>query len=169
MMPTIQDSYPIIDGFLLSTSLKCNLTFQSMVLAQYEDLRRAGAYRSRTWVVPPDPSSVVIQARSAFDYQVDMPPGSAIWGYSIIVSQAVLTAGGSFSVQVTDTCNDVALFTEVINAGYAAPYNAQRFLSKLHVISNPGLLNVQICSTYKLDSAPGDVQLILWGGEPITL
>lgn len=148
--------YPIIDGFVLKTSLRPNLTFIALAVKEYEALRRSGNLRCRNWTIPNDPNNQTIPARDAFEYQVFMLPGSAIWGYSFI-GQA-----GQFSFQVTDACTDVPFFSEpIVSLGT----NKQQLLSKLQVISKPGLVNVQICSLAAVDTK--NVQVVLWGGEPL--
>lgn len=154
-MNTLPD-YPVIDGFLLKTQLRCNLTFLSLAVREYEALRRSGNLRSRVWTIPNDPANQSIPARDAFEFQTFMLPGSAIWGYTFIGAKS------QFSCQITDSCTDVPLFSEpIVSTGS----NKQQFLSKLLVIAEPGLLNVQICSLAASDTF--GVQVALWGGEPL--
>lgn len=148
--------YPVADGFLLKTSLRCNLTFLSLAVKEYEPLRRSGSLRCRAWTIPNDPANQSIPARDALEFQVFMLPGSVIWGYSFIGSK------GQFSCQITDDCTDVPIFSEPIAATGS---NKQQLLSKLVVVAEPGLMNVQICSLAASDTF--GVQVILWGGEPL--
>jgi hypothetical protein len=148
--------YPVIDGFLLKTQLRCNLTFLSLAVREYEALRRSGNLRCRAWTIPNDPANQSIPARDALEYQVFMLPGSAIWGYTF------LGAKGQFSFQATDSCTDVSLFSETIASSGS---NRQQLLSKLAVVAEPGIMNVQICSLAASDTF--GVQVILWGGEPL--
>jgi hypothetical protein len=148
----------IIDGFLFNTRLKCNLQFLPMALDQYEPLRRAGAFKTWILTVPEDPQSSPIPAFDAFEYQTRCKPGSTYWAYSLI------GAAGSFSVQITDSCTDVPLFSEVILS--TGDSNAvQCPLPRLLIVPEPGLLNVQICNLTS-ENVTG-VQFILWGGQPV--
>jgi len=156
MNPSLPN-YPIIDGFLLDTTLRCNLTFKSLALANYEALRRAGAYRSKMWTVPTDPANVSIPARDAFEYQCFLPPGSAVWGYIFNAPQ------NQFSFQVKDACTDVPIWSEpIVSTGQR---RKQQRLSKLLVVGNPGLLSVEICNL--TSNAQTGIQLILCGGIPV--
>jgi hypothetical protein len=150
------DDYPVVDGFLLRTGLRCNLTFLSLAIREYEALRRSANLRSRSWCIPHDPANQSIPALDSFEFQEFALPGSAIWGWTFVAPV------GQFSWQLHDTCTDVPLFSEpVISNGK----NNQQLLPKLLVVSKGGLLNVQICSLASADTF--GVQLVLWGGEPV--
>jgi len=153
------DEYPIVDGFLLNTGLKCDLTFMALAIREYVAVRRSGGLRSRTWLIPEDARGTAIPARDAFEYQVYLEPGSAIWAYTFNAPANL------FSFQVTESCTDVPLISEPVNS--LGVTNVQQLLSKPLVIGAPGLLNVQICSLAATDTT--GVQLILWGGEPTDL
>ena len=157
--------YEAIDGFLLLQNIGCNLTFGSLAIREYEALRRSGRYRSRAWTIP-ESSSFVIPALDAYEYQIRCVPGAAIWGYSFVSE-----SGGPFSFQISETCTDVPLFSEVIRADnfalqntLAELSNGQQFLPRLLIIPEPGLINVQIASQQATDAS--GIQLVLWGGEP---
>jgi hypothetical protein len=150
------DEYPIVDGFLLNTGLKCDLTFMALAIGQYIAVRRSGGLRSRTWLIPEDSQANPIPARDAYEYQVYMDPGSVIWAYTF------LAPAGLFSWQVTESCTDVPLLSEPVTS--LGVLNVQQLLTKPLVVGAPGLLNVQICSLATEDTT--GVQLILWGGEP---
>jgi hypothetical protein len=149
------DDYPIRDGFLQNTQLKCDLTFLALAVNEYRAIRRSGGLRARVWLIPEDAKATAIPSRDAYEYQVYLEPGSAIWGYSFVAS------AGQFSWQVTDDCTDVPLLSEPVTS---LGTGVQQLLSKPLVISMPGLLNVQICSLAAADTF--GVQLALWGGEP---
>ena len=157
-LKSVEDDYAIIDGFLLNTQLACNLTFLSLVLDKYNPLRRSGAYKSKIITTPEDPGSLSIPGRDSYERQVHMKPGAAFWGYTFIATK------GSFSWQVKDACTDVPLLSEVVYSVPTGPPYPQQLLSKLLIVPEPGLLNVEICSL--IDGASSNVQLILWGGEP---
>lgn len=153
--------YPVIDGFALSTALRCNLTFRSMVLAEFEALRRAGAYRNRTWVVPED-TNIAVPPYDSLERQIQVEPGSALWGYTFTGSAS---AFGILAFQIVDACSDYALSSEVVCLNDQTPLSAQKAFAKLLVVGAPGLLNVTITSTFGFDET--GVQLILYGGEPM--
>jgi hypothetical protein len=107
-----------------------------------------------------------------------MEPGSIIWGWTFafggVVDGEPVTTGFSFNLR--DSCNDVAIQSEVLSMNVSKGYNPtygvgvnpgqgkQNPFSKPLVIGPPGLLNVVICS---LNTTPTtNTQLILWGGEP---
>lgn len=157
--------YPPLDGFQLDTTLRCNLTFKSLAIEQYDTLRRVRAFRSKGWCVPNDTASQLIPAFGSYEYQVYMKPGSAIWGYSFTGD-----SNGTDSFQVRETCTDVPLFSEfVTKRPETAPllgqsvWSRQQFLSGLLIVPQPGLLHVEIAT---LSATPRQIQLILWGGEP---
>lgn len=159
------DQFAVIDGFLLDTNLKPDLTFRNMALANYENFRRAGSRKARSWSVPLS-ANIVIPAFDSYEMQIFMKPGAGFLLWSFLVSQRVLTAGGNFSVRIKEACNDTGLEAECIFGATGTPFNKQRRLPRPVVMATPGTLNVEICSTYSADTLPGDCQLILWGGEP---
>lgn len=170
------DQYPPIDGFLLSAGLynatpyipaiRANLTFRSVALAQYECLRKAGAYKSKMWPVPPD-SKQTIPAFDSFEYELQVPVGSAIWSYiftSGVQSSGVSSGFGFVGFQITDACNGVPLFSEPVTKKNTDWKFTQIPLGRLLVVGAPGLLKVEITNT--LPTAQS-AQLVLCGGTPI--
>jgi hypothetical protein len=156
--------YPVTDGFVLSTKQRCGLTFRDIVVEQFDLLRRAGAHRQKQWLVPKD-STILIPPFDSYEYQVWMPAGSLIWGYTFVAvtgNQASDTPG-TLSFEVRDSCDDVPLFSEVITRQMVSPPYPQQYLSKLMIVGPPGLLNVTICNTYATAQLG---QLVLFGGEP---
>ena len=158
--------YPIIDGFLLDTSLKCDLTFRSLALQEWDRLRRAGSFRSKYWLVPDD-STIAIPAWDSYEKEVSCVPGSAIWGFIFVAP----SGSGPFSFQIRDVCTDVALASEVIrgdnfNAGTNGSLSSvyQQPFSRLLIVAHQGLLAVEICS--QQTTSQTHVQLVLCGGEP---
>jgi len=166
--------YPVIDGFLLDTSMRASPNFRYMALEQWEELRRTGSYRTKYWTVPEN-SNIAIPAWNSYEYQIKCIPGSAIWGF--IWTQGIPGSGplfqpGPFSVQVRDACTGVAVGSEWIRtdnwafqggAGNPAPF--QQPFSRLIVVAAQGLVTVEICSQ-QTTPATG-VQLVLCGGEPV--
>lgn len=160
-MNVTPDSYPIISGFTLDTSLYCDLEFKPLAIAEYDALLRSGAYRSKAWVVPPDPNTDAIKAFGSFVYEVDCVPGAAIWGFSFVDS----ANAGPFSFQVRDACTGVPLMSEEIRTDSFVDSD-QQLLPKLLVVATPGLVAVEICSLQATDAT--GVQLILYGAEPVS-
>jgi hypothetical protein len=169
MSSTYLDNFPVLDGFLFSTKLRCDLTFRNLAIQQYEALRRAGGFRQKEWPTPQD-SLIKIPARNAYKRQLWLPPGSVIWGYSFIGTTGEQPEG-TLSWEVFDACDDVPLFSEMITRTNAAQNPAggvnqvpQQYLSKLMIVGPPGLLNITICNTFGVDQVG---QLVLYGGEPV--
>ncbi len=164
--------YPVIDGFFDKASLRCNLTFLSLAVREFEALRRAGAYRQKHWCTPKD-STTQIPARDSYEYQVEIKPGSAIWGYTFTGFSEVDEETGviqAMSFQLRDACDDVPLLSEFATQQEFSGTNLtvvrlQQPLSKLLIIGPPGLVTVEIASTFATPQT--GVQLILWGGEPV--
>lgn len=165
--------FPVLDGFILDTTQRCNLTFKALAIEQYNDLRRSRAFRSKAWCIPNDVTAFPIPARDSYEYQVYMKPGSAIWGYSFTGDS---TAGGGEdapagvdSFQVRETCTDVPLWSEFVTKRpesanfFGKTWAQQQQLTALLVIPAPGLVHVEIATTC---ATPRQIQLILWGGEP---
>jgi hypothetical protein len=156
--------YPVIDGFALSTRLGCDLTFISLVMAEFDHLRRAGAMRSKYWPVPPD-SNVVIPAYDSYEYQLAVKPGSAIFGYIFIRQSGVTDYSGNLSMRIVNGCDDVAVQSEAQPSTVFTANNAQVPLAKLLIVSEPGLLNITIANTSAVNLT--GIQVILCGGEPV--
>lgn len=152
----------ILDGFLLKTRLRSDLSYLPFAVTQYEALRRSGGFRAKAWPVPSD-SMLVIPAYGQYEINLAFVPGSAIWGYTFTGGVDFQT-GGAISFFIQDACDDVALASEFQTA---SDFNSagQRPFPCLIVVSTPGLLVVKIASTVPVDTA--GVQLILWGGEPV--
>ena len=166
-----RSDYPIMDGFLYNPRLRCNLTFLSLALEQYEALRRSTGMRTRVWCCPDDSNAIVCPANGSYEQQVYVKPGSAIWGYTFTgLSTGEGAEQGLLSVQVTDTCTDESFVSENVLTPAAGALSTlpgrglQRPLSKLFIVGQPGLLNVVIASTYRENQHP---QLLLYGGEPV--
>jgi hypothetical protein len=177
-----EPEYPVLDGFLLNAglykglsptvpALRCNLTFVSLALEQYDCLRRSKAYRSKQWVIPQDSLSIVIPARGSYEYELQVPVGSAIWGWIFtgFGTQNTGDLGGGFLTwKVTDACNNVDLVSEFVTKPSGDYTWKQQNLSKLYVVGAPGLLRVEIASTFSvdIDASNSPTQLVLCGGTP---
>jgi hypothetical protein len=164
--------YPVIDGFFDKASYRCNLTFLALASREFEALRRAGGYRQKHWCTPKD-STTPIPARDSYEYQVEMKPGSAIWGYTFTGFNSLNDETDVLQImsfQVRDACDDVPLLSEFgtqqeFGGNNLSDIYLQQPLAKLMIVGPPGLLTVEIASTYS--TAQTGVQLILWGGEPV--
>ena len=177
MTPAPED-YPPIDGFLLNAgvalgsptgalpALRCNLTILSLALEQYACLRKSKGYRSKQWPIPQD-STFVIPAYGSYEYELQVPIGSVIWGY-IFTGFAITEPFGFLTYRVTDACNNVDLFSEFVTKPAEDASYKQQNLSKLYVVGPPGLLRVEIANTTNTDinSSNFATQLILCGGTP---
>lgn len=159
--------YPVIDGFLANTTMKCTPNFRQMARAEWDTLVRTGSYRSKQWPVPEN-SNIAIPAWNSYEFQIKCVPGSALWGF-------IWTQGanaGPFSIQVRDACTGVSAFSEPVRcdkfsaaggSGQPAPF--QQPFSRIIVLGTPGLVTVEICSQQTTDAT--QVQLVLCGGEPM--
>jgi hypothetical protein len=161
-------NYPIMDGFTLNTSLRCNLRFRALALQNFEGMRRASGFRSKYWLCP-ESASLVIPAYDSYEYGIPVVPGSVIWGFIFVTNDN----DGPFSIQVTESCTDIPLFSEVVRgdnfllSDSAEPPPEQQFLPRPLVVPPPGLLHAVICSQQGSDAT--GVQLVLCGGEPANL
>jgi hypothetical protein len=170
MTPSIESQYPIRDGFLLRTDLRCEPTYLALALEQFEPLRRARSYRARYWMTPESTKSFQVPASDSYEQEVTCVPGSVIWGFIWHCD----AQQGSLSFQVREACTDVPLLSEVIRTdafatgaqdGSALVYS-QNLLPRLLVIPSPGLLVVEIAN---LTAVPQKAQVVLCGGEPVPI
>ena len=156
------NAYPITDGWLLDTELKCDLTYLSLVLDEYEAMRRAGSFRTKQWAVPEDSSQPVVPAYDSYEYQIACRPGSVVWGYLFTINP---NATGTYSLQIRESCTGVPLASEVVSASAPGRENTQQYLfSKPLVIAGNGRLTVEICN--QGSDFINQIQVILCGGEP---
>lgn len=160
--------YPILDGFLFQRDRRCDLTFGSLAIEQYEALRRSGAFRQKQWCIPGDVLSTEIPARDSYEYQLDVGIGAAIYAYTFVgnTDQQIMPGFATQAFQVRDACDDQALFQEPITRQFVNPLldvAPQQLLSRLFTVGPPGLLNITIASMYDSDQR---AQLILYGGTP---
>lgn len=165
----IESQYPVRDGFLLRTDLRCEPSMLALAVEQYEALRRSRAMRTKYWMIP-ESTSFVVPADDAYEIEVKCIPGAAIWGFIFV---PIGGAAGPFSFQVRESCTDVPLLSEVVRTdnytlasqdGVIQGAYSQNLLPKLLIIPSPGLLTVEIASQ---QSTNANVQLILCGGEPV--
>lgn len=167
----MEELYPVRDGFTLSTKNRCNLRFRNLAIQEYENMRRAGAYRTKMWLTPQD-STILIPPFDSYERQIWMPAGSIIWGFTFVGNSGEQTGEdpsetGTQSWELRDGCDDVPLYSEAVTQQLyqvgAVPV-AQQYLTKPLLIGPPGLVNVVISNTYPTAQIG---QLILYGGEPV--
>lgn len=159
MQQNASPDYPVLDGFLLDTKVRCNLKFRSIALTEWDRIRRAGSYKYKVWVCPSS-NEIVIPAQDSYEKELKAVPGSAIWGFSFVFG----TNPGPFSFNIRDACTDVWGWSEVVRGDrFNTP--TQHPFGKLLVVSAPGLITVEIASLQATDAS--GVQLLLHGGEPV--
>lgn len=176
MLSTDKDQllYPILDGWMLRRNNRCDYTFQSLALAQYEALRRSAALRQKQWTVPSDVNAMPIPAFDSYEYQLDVGVGAVIWGYSWVGPTDqfgnTLEDFQTMAWQIRDTCDDQAFFSEPMTREFnlsgtvgQTTFAPQILLARPWVVGKPGLLNIVITSMYP---DPKQGQLILYGGVP---
>ncbi|MBF6570546.1 MAG: hypothetical protein IVW54_16890 [Candidatus Binataceae bacterium] len=175
MLSTDKDEllYPILDGWMLRRNNRCDYTFQSLALAQYESLRRASALRQKQWAIPSDVNAIPIPAFDCYEYQLDVGVGAVIWGYSWVGptdTSSDVSPFATMSWQIRDACDDQAFFSEPMTREFnlsgtigQTAFAPQLLLARPWVVGKPGLLNIVITSMFP---TPKQGQLILYGGVP---
>jgi hypothetical protein len=159
-----------VDAFTLSASLLyLPTTFRASVYAQMEVLRSARGYRSRDFLVPED----VIQPVGAFsqvEYQIQVQPGSYLWGMILTAPDTLNEVGSSeqfLHVQVTDNCTETPLFSDYVRGLNLAPVGGPAlrwpYLTMARLVGEPGTLNVEV---YNNSANPVTCQLVLMMAEP---
>lgn len=165
-------NYPVIDGVALRRDFRCNLTWLSMAWEQMDALCRAGNMRPKQWTFPGD---MVISPVPAFDVAektLRVGIGAVLWGYQISAPYTGEEADGTISgFQVTDACNDQALFSEPnVQQATAWPgddvngVSGPIVLPRPLVIGKPGILKIQLMTR---SNAPARQQIVLYGGQPV--
>jgi len=128
------------------------------------DLDRAGSYEPRILAVP-KASDVDIAARSTYEEQLNIEPGSWLWALS---GSSDETAG--FKAQITDMQTGANLASKPINyrnctgqGSASGVTNPLHILSRPRLILEPGLVAVQIIN---LATVQNKIQLCLWSAVP---
>jgi len=160
---------PKVDGFMYNTSLLLMPNrYLPFALGQLEFLRRANNYRARWWAVPDDEGEP-IAAFDTFQFQVNVAPGSYLWGYMFSVNPT-LSPGALVTdllVSAVDSCTGVPLFNDFANCGGANSNGNAKMLpvmmSKPRLVLAPGLVNVEIANR---SNATRNCQLVLMFAEP---
>lgn len=118
--------------------------------------------RPRQWLIPEDSNAIRIPARDAYEKQIYVKPGSAMFGYILIGNWGMVSVG-QLTCRITDACTGVSLTSEPLTRRQAGPPAPQQYFPKLLVIGEPGTLDVEISSTFPTDQV---AQVVLCGGEP---
>lgn len=158
----------LVDGFLYSASLLyLPTTYRASALAQMEVLRRARAYRTR-WYLSPEDLEEPVPAYSQNEYQVQVMPGTYVWGLIFSAPFDEVDSASSFiHVQVTDACTETPFFSDYLKGTQleARKGNDQQepLLIMPRLIGEPGLINVEV-----YNGADEDIrcQLALLVAEP---
>lgn len=146
---------PILDGFTYSASmLYLSTTYRASALAQMEVLRRAKGYRAR-WYLVPDDLHDPIPAYDQIEQQINVPPGSYLWGIAFSIptelNDSLVTT--VCHIQVTDACTETALFSDYVNHFNVQSLNPAvgamnrrnpMLLAQPALIGQPGLVDVEI-------------------------
>jgi hypothetical protein len=167
----VDQERPVVDGFLNSASqLYLPTSYRASALSQMEVLRRAKGYRTR-WFISPVDLDEPIPAFSQLEYQVQVQPGSYVWGigFSAPFAEAELVSS-SIRVQVTDACTETPFFSDYTKGVQFEPVsthpNFARYPTLImpRIVGEPGLLDVEL---YNSLSVSVRCQLVLFVAEPI--
>ena len=163
------------DGFLLNPAIRYwPQDYYSACLRQMEVLRRANTYRCRMFAVPDD-FQQPIPAYQTIEYQVQMTPGSFIWGFRFNQYDSSYTAQppNGVVVKVTESCTGLALVSEFYTPSAEAyfdsgatprgPYPMPLLLPQPKLVLEPGDVNVEMCN---LLNEPAYCQYVLLVAEP---
>jgi hypothetical protein len=148
----------VLDGFSLNLNIRyLPYHYAAACLGQSGVLRRANLYRAR-WIVQPDDLNTPIAAYDTFEGQVQVMPGSYLWGFQVTQYDAAfaLVAATDAIVQVTDACTGVPLFSDYASGSGFSPFSAMvgdfhggvapHLLTQPRLIMEPGLINVEIAN-----------------------
>lgn len=157
---------PIVDGFMYNTSLLLLANrFFPFALGEMEIVRRANNLRPRWWCIPDD-FGEPIQPYDTFQFQVNVAPGSYLFGmmFCVVTPDAPVT---DMLVSVVDSCTGIPLFNDFVNAGaISSNFNSKNLpvlLTKPRLILEPGLINVEIANR---TGSTRNCQLVLMFAEP---
>ena len=151
--PIILDQ--VVDGFSYNTSLLyLPNRYWANALAQLDILRRASNFRAR-WFVIPDDIDQPIQPYDTLYFQIQVAPGSYLWGYQFSSLSATAPGGGGTAttaadilIQAVDSCSGIPLFQDFANGGGCHSNFTARcvpiLLTQPRLILDPGLVNVQL-------------------------
>lgn len=162
---------PIVDAFLYSASLLyLPTTFRASVYAQMDVLRRTRGYRSRDFLVPEDVIEPV-QAYSQIEYQIQVNPGSYVWGLILSAPDELNEVESSeqfLHVQITDNCTETPFFSDYVRGNNLKPVTGPglrhpSLLTQPRIIGEPGTVNVEV---YNNSANNVFCQLVIMCAEP---
>jgi hypothetical protein len=173
---------PLLDGFILSASqLYLPIIYRASALAQMEVLRRSRGYRTR-WYLVPDDLQDPIPAYSQVELQINVPPGSYLWGLAFTIPERLNDSlvNTVCHVQITDACTETAIFSDYVmeqNVVSLIPGNGGQnrrnpmILAQPALIGQPGLVDVEIFNGSTSGATPPvgvslNCQLALLFAEP---
>jgi hypothetical protein len=173
---------PLLDGFVLSASqLYLPIIYRASALAQMEVLRRSRGYRTR-WYLVPDDLQDPIPAYSQVELQINVPPGSYLWGLAFTIPERLNDSlvNTVCHVQITDACTETAIFSDYVmeqNVVSLIPGNGGQnrrnpmILAQPALIGQPGLVDVEIFNGSTSGATPPvgvslNCQLALLFAEP---
>ena len=170
----------ILDGFTHSLSqLLLPISYRAAALSQMETMRLAASFQFKAYVIPtpenPSPGGRagnnpigLIPAYGQVEQQVSMDPGSYIYGWMFAVTTDV-GISSYFHIRITDACTETALASDyAIALFFHSPPIPEiclvvSLLPQPRIISDPGLINVEIYNDYKSDL---EAQLVLYCASP---
>jgi hypothetical protein len=165
---------PIVDGLTLNTRIVHLLSYYHNCLSQLEDLRRASGLRFRMLGVP-DPQFLPIPPYEVVEQQMQVQPGSYLWGWNFWASQS----GGMNpvnAIRIVDSCTELPIIDRPVLSTLMANANVNGqtqlnigqnrgviLLAKPYLVGAPGLINVEITNGA---NASSQCQLLLMLAEP---
>lgn len=158
---------PIVDGFSLNLQMpNCN-RWVPFTAHQMEVLRRSSLYRFHVFVAPED-LSVAIGPYDTFAVQLRIPAGSWIWAISpqSAVNSPSAPTSGSLLYRITDQGSGELLASNFISPGWWA-HQAQLLLPEPRLVTEPGIVDVEIANGPYNTGQTMYAQLALWAAIPI--
>ena len=162
-----------VDGFMYNSCLLyLPNRFMPAALTQLETLRRAQNFRAR-WFCIPDAQAEPIAAYDTFQYQVNIAPGSYLWGM-MFNNLTAPNINSDLLISVVDACTGIPLFNDFVNATIASPgaagapptltsRNLPVLLTQPRLVLEPGLVDVEIANQ---TNGSRTCQLVLMFAEP---
>ena len=161
--------HDIVDGFTYSMSLALLPTsYRAHCLAQMETLRRAKGYTAR-WYTAPNNNDEPISNFSQAKYQINITPGSYLWGISAWFAGD--HDGDIVHILITDACSETQLSSDyelasLFLTGKTTIRAAPALLPQPRLISEPGLVNIEVYLGAVATGSSESVQILLFTAEP---
>jgi len=171
-----------VDGYTLSLSqLLLPISYRASALAQMEVLRKAKTFQFKAICIPgpdnPSPGGTtnnnavgLVPAFGQIEEQVQVDPGTYLYGWMFSGALTSTIANTSlFHILVTDACSETPLMSDYVRSVLYTnnPGNnivrGPFLLAQPRLISDPGLINVEIYSGYSVDTY---AQLVLFCSAP---